>query len=57
MTPEKLFAELLGPGLSWHVQECLFHKDAGLMELHLEHTDHLWQLERCPQCGRLAPSL
>jgi len=53
MTPEKLFAELLGLGLNWRVIECAFHKDSALIELHLEHTDCVWNLERCPHCGGL----
>lgn len=53
MSPEKLFAELLGLGLKWRVLECVFHQDAGRVELHIEHTDEVWELERCPQCGGL----
>ncbi|MBI5774937.1 MAG: ISL3 family transposase [Verrucomicrobia bacterium] len=51
MTPEKLFAELLGLGLKWRVTECVFHKDRRQVDLQLEHTDEVWKLERCPKCG------
>ena len=51
MTPEKLFAELLGLGLKWRVTECVFDKDRSQVDLQLEHTDEVWKLERCPQCG------
>jgi transposase len=51
MTPEKLFAELLGLGLKWRVTECVFHKDRSQVDLQLEHTDEVWKLERCPKCG------
>lgn len=51
MTPEKLFAELLGLGLKWRVTECGFHKDHSQVDLQLEHTDEVWKLERCPKCG------
>lgn len=53
MSPEKLFAERLGLGLQWRVSECVFHKDASRVELQIEHTDEVWKLERCPQCGGL----
>ena len=51
MTPEKLFAELLGLGLKWRVTECVFHKDRSQVDLQLEHTDEVLTLERCPKCG------
>lgn len=51
MTPEKLFAELLGLGLKWNVTECVFHRDSSQVDLHIEHTDEVWKLERCPKCG------
>jgi transposase len=51
MTPEKLFAELLGLGLKWRVSECVFHKDRSQVDLQLEHTEEVWKLERCPKCG------
>lgn len=51
MTPEKLFAELLGLGLRWRVTECVFHKDRSQVDLQLEHTEEVWNLERCPKCG------
>jgi len=53
MSPEKLFADLLGLGLKWRVAECVFHKDVSRVELHIDHTDEVWKLERCPQCGGL----
>lgn len=53
MSPEKLFADLLGLGLKWRVAECVFLKDTSRVELHLEHTDEVWKLERCPKCGGL----
>jgi hypothetical protein len=51
MTPERLFGERLGLGLKWRVTERVFHKDQSRVELHLEHTDEVWKLERCPRCG------
>jgi hypothetical protein len=38
MTPETLFAELLGVGLKWRVTKCLFHKDHSQADLQMEHT-------------------
>ncbi len=51
MTPEKLFGELLGLGLKWRVTECVFDKAQSQVDLQIEHTDEVWRLERCPQCG------
>ena len=54
MTPEKLFAELLGLRLKWRVSECVFLEDRSQVDLQIEHTDEFWKLERCPQCGAQA---
>lgn len=54
MSPEKLFAELLGLSLKWRVTECAYDKQTSHVELHIEHTGEVWKLERCPQCGGLA---
>jgi hypothetical protein len=43
MTPEKLFAELLGLGLKWRLTECVFHKDRSHVELHVEPTGEVWK--------------
>ena len=51
MTPEKLFAELLGLGLKWRVTECGFHQDRSQVDIQVEHTEEVWKLERCPRCG------
>ncbi len=51
MTPEKLFTERLGLGLKWRVTESVFHQDRSQVDLQIEHTDEVWKLERCPQCG------
>ncbi len=49
--PGKLFGELLGLGLKWRVTECVFDKAQSQVDLQIEHTDEVWRLERCPQCG------
>jgi transposase len=53
MSPEKLFAELLGLGCKWHVTECRYDHTRSQVELHIEHTDAVWKIERCPRCGGL----
>lgn len=49
-----MFGELLGLGLQWRACACAFHKDQGRVELEIEHTDEVWQRERCPQYGAAA---
>jgi transposase len=51
MSPEKVFGELLGLGLSWRVTECVFSRSEGRVELRVENTQDVWKLERCPRCG------
>jgi transposase len=51
MSPEKLFGEFLGLGLSWRVTECVFSRSEGRVELRVENTQEVWKTERCPKCG------
>ncbi|MEI8233645.1 MAG: hypothetical protein WCH57_03050, partial [Verrucomicrobiota bacterium] len=51
MTPEKLFHELLGLGLNWKVEECEFKREEGVVCLRIRETEHLWEIERCPESG------
>ena len=53
MTPEKLFQELLGLGLSWEVKESRFEAASGTVFLEICETPKLWELVRCPQDGGL----
>ncbi|MFM7815497.1 MAG: transposase family protein, partial [Verrucomicrobiota bacterium] len=53
MSPEKLFGELLGLGLSWRVAECVFSRSEGRVDLRVENTEEVWKTERCPRCGGL----
>ena len=53
MTPEKLFQELLGLGLSWEVKESRFEAASGTVFLEICETPKLWDLVRCPQDGGL----
>lgn len=54
MSPEKLFGELLGLGLSWRVAECVFSRAEGRVDLRVENTEEVWKSERCPRCGGLS---
>ena len=51
MSPEKLFHELLGLGLNWKVEECEFKREEGVVCLRIRETEHLWEIERCPESG------
>ena len=51
MTPEKLFHELLGLGLSWEVIESRFERDSSTVILEIRETGRLWELERCSKDG------
>ena len=51
MSPEKLFGEFLGLGLSWRVTECVFSRPEGRVEVRIENTQEVWNSERCPKCG------
>ena len=51
MTPEKLFHELLGLGLSWEVTACQYDRNQSKVLLQLRETPALWQGERCPKDG------
>lgn len=51
MTPEKLFHELLGLGVNWVVEDCVFEHERGVVVLRVRETEHLWKTERCPQGG------
>jgi transposase len=54
MTPETMFHELLGLGLSWVVEECVYEKNTKIV-LHVKETERLWEQERCPKCtGRVS---
>ena len=53
MTPEKLFGELLGLGLSWRVGGCVSSRPEGRVDLRTENTEEVWKMERCPRCGGL----
>lgn len=53
MTPEKLFHELLGLGLSWEVTESRFERESSTVVLQIQETQGLWQSQRCPQDGGL----
>lgn len=48
-----MFHSLLGLGLSWSVEECIYEEHRKIV-LHVKETEHLWEQERCPQCtGRV----
>jgi transposase len=51
MTPEKLFHELLGLGMSWEVKSCEFDHREGIVRLVVGETKHLWEVERSPEAG------
>jgi transposase len=51
MTPEKLFHDLLGLGLSWEVTESCFEHERGTVVLHLRETSALWPSLHCPKCS------
>lgn len=51
MTPEKLFHELLGLGLSWEVVESRFDQESGTVLLEIAETARLWESTRCPTDG------
>ncbi|SRR6266480_1861042 len=53
MTPEKLFQELLGLGLSWEVVESRFERESGTVFLDIRETSRLWDSTRCPKDGAL----
>ena len=53
MTPEKLFHELLGLGLSWEVKESRFERESGIVYLEICETPRLWESARCPKDGGL----
>lgn len=53
MTPEKLFHELLGLGLSWEVKESRFERESGIVYLEIRETARLWESARCPKDGGL----
>jgi hypothetical protein len=46
MTPEKLFHELLGLGMSWGVKGCEFDRESGVVKLEIAETKQLWDRER-----------
>ena len=50
MTPEKLFHDLLGLGLSWEVTESCFEHERGTVVLQLRATSALWPGLHCPKC-------
>ena len=51
MTPEKLFHELLGLGMSWEVRGCEFDRESGVVKLEIAETKQLWDGERSPEFG------
>ena len=51
MTPEKMFHELLGLGMSWQVVESRFEREKSKVVLRIEEKDELWQTQRCPEDG------
>ncbi len=51
MTPEKMFHQLLGLGLSWQVVESRFETSDGTVYLEIQETDRLWESARCPKDG------
>jgi transposase len=53
MTPEKLFQELLGLGLSWEVAESRFERESGTVFLEIRERPALWESARCPKDGGL----
>ena len=53
MTPEKLFQELLGLGLSWEVIESRFERESRILFLEIRETPTLWESARCPKDGGL----
>src|SRR5271167_594214 len=53
MTPEKLFHELLGLGLSWEVAESRFEAANETVFLEIRETPPLWESLRCPKDGGL----
>lgn len=50
MTPEKLFHDLLGLGLSWEVSESRFEGTSGTVFLEIRETSRFWEQVRCPKC-------
>ena len=54
MTPEKLFHDLLGLGLSWEVVESRFDSQIGTVFLELRETPKLWEKVTCPHDGGVA---
>ncbi len=54
MTPEKLFHDLLGLGLSWEVVESRFDSQIGTVFLDLRETPKLWEKVTCPHDGGVA---
>ena len=53
MTPEGMFQELLGLGLSWEVVESRFDHKSSTVILEIRETARLWESERCPKDGGL----
>ena len=53
MTPERMFQDLLGLGLSWEVVESRFEVESGTVFLEIRETAKVWDLVRCPQDGGL----
>jgi transposase len=53
MTPEKLFQELLGLGLSWEVTESRFERESGTVFLEIRERPSFWESARCPKDGGL----
>lgn len=53
MTPEKLFQELLGLGLSWEVTESRFERESGTVFLEIRERPLFWESARCPKDGGL----
>src|SRR6266850_257788 len=51
MTPEKMFHELLGLGLSWEVTESRFDREGATVILEIRETERLWEGQRCPKDG------
>jgi len=51
MTPEKLFHELLGLGLSWEVSDSRFDRETFCVVLEVREAQQLWDNQRCPKDG------
>jgi transposase len=51
MTPEKMFHEMLGLGMSWEVKDSRFEKESGTVFLEIGEKEQLWEGLRCPKDG------